>query len=211
MGPMPDSTASHYFTTPRDEERRTRIPVLLRGRRLTVETSGGIFSPRGLDKGTAVLLDEVPDPVGRELLDLGCGWGPLTIALASSAGPAARVTAVDVNERSLGLTRDNAAGAGAAAVEALLPEQVPQQRRFDTIWSNPPIRIGKDALHELLLLWLPRLNRDGTAWLVVQKNLGADTLQAWLQRALPEHAEGPWRVQRAATAKGFRVLTVHRG
>lgn len=211
MGPMSDSTALHYFTTPRDEERRTRIPVLLRGRQLTVETSGGIFSPRGLDKGTAVLLEEAPDPVGTELLDLGCGWGPLTIALAHCAEPGARVTAVDVNERSLGLTRDNAAGAGAGAVEALLPEQVPTDRRFDTIWSNPPIRIGKDALHELLLLWLPRLDQDGTAWLVVQKNLGADTLQSWLQQALPDHTEGPWRVRRATTAKGFRVLTVHRG
>ncbi|WP_396350895.1 class I SAM-dependent methyltransferase [Kocuria palustris] len=210
MVPMSETPGSHYFTTPQGQERRSRIGVELRGRRVSVETAGGVFSPKGLDKGTAVLLDEVPDPRGAELLDLGCGWGPIALAMAQVA-PDARVTAVDVNERSLGLTRDNAAGLGLTAVEALLPDDVPEQRRFDTIWSNPPIRIGKQALHELLLLWLPRLAPGGSARLVVQKNLGADTLQAWLDDALPRAAEGPWSVGRAATSKGFRILAVERG
>lgn len=210
MVPMSDSTGSHYFMTPQDEERRSALRVRLRGHELQVQTAGGVFSPRALDRGTAVLLDEVPDPQGAELLDLGCGWGPLTLALGQAA-PEARITAVDVNERSLGLTRDNAAAAGLQRVEALLPDQVPADRRYDTIWSNPPIRIGKQALHELLSLWLPRLAPEGTAWLVVQKNLGADTLQAWLARELPAMAPGPWSVQRTATAKGFRVLAVRRG
>jgi 16S rRNA G1207 methylase RsmC len=113
---------------------------------------------------------------------------------------------VDVNERSLGLTRDNAAALGLTGVEALLPEQVPAERRFDTIWSNPPIRIGKQQLHELLLQWLPRLAEGGTAWLVVQKNLGADSLQKWLGTALG----GGFRVSRHTTDKGFRVLLVER-
>ena len=121
------------------------------------------------------------------------------------------MTAVDVNDRSLGLTRDNAAALGLTGVEALRPRDVPDDRRFDTIWSNPPIRIGKQALHELLLLWLPRLASGGTAWLVVQKNLGADTLQSWLATALPEAAAGAWEVRRTATAKGFRILAVTRG
>lgn len=211
MVPMSETPGAHYFTTPQDEERRSRIRVQLRGREVSVETAGGVFFPKGLDKGTAILLDEVPDPTGAELLDLGCGWGPVAIAMAQAGQPGARVTAVDVNDRSLGLTRDNAAALGLTGVEALRPQDVPDDRRFDTIWSNPPIRIGKQALHELLLLWLPRLASGGTAWLVVQKNLGADTLQSWLATALPEAAEGPWQVRRTATAKGFRILAVTRG
>ncbi|MCT1601819.1 class I SAM-dependent methyltransferase [Kocuria sp. p3-SID1433] len=211
MDPMSETPGAHYFTTPQDEERRSRIRVELRGREVTVETAGGVFSPKGLDKGTAILLEEVPDPTGTQLLDLGCGWGPVAIAMAQSAQTGARVTAVDVNDRSLGLTRDNAAAAGLSGVEALRPEEVPGDRRYDTIWTNPPIRIGKDALHELLLLWLPRLADGGTAWLVVQKNLGADSLQSWVADALPQAAEGLWTVRREATSKGFRILTVSRG
>lgn len=201
---------SHYFTTPDGPETRSELNIELRGRRLRVVTASGVFSPKALDKGTAVLLDAVPDPDGSELLDLGCGWGPITVAMGSAATTAdARVTAVDVNKRSLALTRDNAAAHG-VTVETYLPDRVPEERMFDVIWSNPPIRIGKDALHELLLRWLPRLSPTGTAWLVVQKNLGADSLQEWLAQTLPEHTGQRWTVQRAATSKGFRVFSVSR-
>ena len=113
---------------------------------------------------------------------------------------------MDVNERSLGLTRDNAATLGLANVHASLPDDVDPSVRFETIWSNPPIRIGKDELHALLLLWLPRLATGGTAWLVVQKNLGSDSLQRWLEENL-----GPdFDVTRHSTAKSFRILKVQR-
>ena len=79
---------------------------------------------------------------------------------------------------------------------------MPDDVRFAAIWSNPPIRVGKEALHELLLRWLPRLADGGEAQLVVGKNLGADSLQRWLADALPV------TVERTASAKGFRVLRV---
>lgn len=203
---IPGPGTEHYFSEdPSTPEQRRSVTVVLRGREVALQTSNGVFSPRGLDKGTSVLLQNVPDPAGRELLDVGCGWGPIALSMAGAA-PAARVTAVDVNERSLGLTRDNAAALGLDNVEALPPEQVPAGRRFDTIWSNPPIRIGKQQLHELLLQWLPRLAAGGTAWLVVQKNLGADSLQKWLAATLGDG----FRVSRHATDKGFRVLLVER-
>ena len=196
----------HYFVSdPALPERPRRITVELRGRRVEVGTAAGVFSPDGLDKGTAALLRHVPDPRGEELLDVGCGWGPITLALAQAA-PGSRVTAVDVNERSLRLTAENAARLGCTNVETSLPQDVPAGRTFDTIWSNPPIRVGKEALHELLLLWLPRLNQGGTVWLVVQKNLGGDSLQRWLADTLGEEFD----VARAATDKGFRIITVHR-
>ena len=196
----------HYFVSdPSLPEKRRRIGVELRGRHVAVVTAAGVFSPGDLDKGTAALLRTVPDPQGTDLLDIGCGWGPITIALAQAA-PEARVTAVDVNQRSLQLTAENARSLGLTGVETALPQDVPEGRTFDTIWSNPPIRVGKDALHEILTTWLPRLNPGGTAWLVVQKNLGGDSLQRWLAQTLT----ADFRVERASTDKGFRIIAVHR-
>ena len=196
----------HYFVSdPSLPEKRRRIGVELRGRHVDVVTAAGVFSPGDPNKGTAALLRTVPDPQGTDLLDIGCGWGPITIALAQAA-PEARVTAVDVNQRSLQLTAENARSLGLTGVETALPQDVPEGRTFDTIWSNPPIRVGKDALHEILTTWLPRLNPGGTAWLVVQKNLGGDSLQRWLAQTLT----ADFRVERAATDKGFRIIAVHR-
>jgi 16S rRNA (guanine1207-N2)-methyltransferase len=197
--PVPE----HYFSAePQAAERRRKITILLWGRQVELNTAAGVFSPDGLDRGTAVLLRESPVPTGSPtLLDLGCGYGPIALALALHC-PEARIDAVDVNERALELCRQNAAALGVAdRVHVLPPEQVDQARRYDEIWSNPPIRIGKYALHELLLTWLPRLKPGGTARLVVGRNLGADTLQGWL-------IEQGYECVRTGSAKGFRVLAV---
>lgn len=198
--------AEHYFSSHDGEDFVPRpLAVRLAGRDLTVSTAPGIFSPKGLDKGTAILLEEAPAAHGATMLDIGCGWGPIALTLALE-NPEARVVAVDVNRRSLELTRRNAAALGLDRVETSLPEDVDPELRFDTIWSNPPIRVGKDVLHEILLTWLPRLAPEGTAYLVVQKNLGADSLAAWLR----EQLDAEFAVGRRATAKGFRVLEVRR-
>lgn len=201
----------HYFTArpASDAELRT-LGVRLAGREVDVVTAGGIFSPDGLDKGTRVLLEEVPDPPSEgTFLDLGCGWGPLALTLALTS-PAAVVHAVDVNERALDLCRRNAASLGATGVRASTPEDVDPVATFDLIWSNPPIRVGKEVLHGMLTTWLPRLAPSGTAYLVVSKNLGSDSLQSWLARTLPEHVDGPVQVDRWASARGFRVVRVAR-
>jgi len=201
-------SGDHYFSAqPGSELRAKTIRVVLAGRELELATASGVFSPDRLDAGTSVLLDAVPaPPPGGHLLDLGCGWGPIALSLALDA-PHATVWAVDVNERSLELTRRNAADLGLENVNAVLPEDVPEEIEFATIWSNPPIRVGKAVLHDMLRLWLPRLAAGSDAWLVVQKNLGADSLQRWLDGDLPGHA-----VIRADTARGYRVLRVrHRG
>lgn len=198
--------SQHYFSAaPSGPDRRRPLRVTLAGSDRELVTSGGIFSPDGVDKGTAILLSEVPSPTGSNLLDIGCGWGPIALTMALQA-PQANVVAIDVNERSLELTRENARRLDLANVTAVLPDDVSPDISFDTIWSNPPIRIGKDALHELLLRWLPRLAPGGTAWLVVQKNLGADSLQRWLAAELPSD----YNVDRSATSKSFRILRVTR-
>lgn len=197
----------HYFSAEQSTpEKRKTIQVSLGGATRKVQTSGGIFSPDRLDKGTAILLGGVPDPSPTgNLLDLGCGWGPVALSMAL-ASPDATVHAVDVNERSIALTRDNAAALRLGNVRAGLPASVDPAIEFDTIWSNPPIRVGKEALHELLMLWLPRLAPGGNAWLVVQKNLGADSLQKWIIGQLPSD----WSVERVSTDNAFRILKVQR-
>ncbi len=193
----------HYFTAqPAAPDERRTITVELAGRAVAVETAGGVFSPDHVDLGTRVLLREVPDPPSSgDLLDLGCGWGPLALTMALLS-PSARVWAVDVNERALDLVRVNASRLGLTNVTAALPSDVPASVQFAAIWSNPPIRVGKDALHDLLRAWLPRLAPGGEAWLVVGRNLGADPLHRWLADELG------MPVERAASAKGFRVLRI---
>lgn len=199
-------TQDHYFTgVPASADQRRTIDITIAGRDLTVETATGVFSPGHIDLGTQVLLRTVPDPVGH-VLDLGCGWGP--IALSAALRGATEVTAVDVNERSLDLARRNIARVGARhplpPVTVCLPEDAPSPQIYQTLWSNPPIRIGKEALHGLLARWLPRLAPGGVASLVVSRNLGADSLAGWLE------TQGWGTVDRVASAKGFRVLTVTR-
>lgn len=195
----------HYFTAePASPDERRARTVHLAGRDVEVETAGGVFSPDHLDGGTEVLLRHVPAPPATgDLLDLGCGWGPVALSLGLRA-PAARVWAVDVNERALDLTRRNAERHGLTGVRAVRPEAVPDDVRFAAIWSNPPIRVGKETLHAMLRLWLHRLVPGGEAYLVVAKNLGSDSLSRWLSVELA----GTATVDRAATARGFRVLRV---
>ena len=195
---------SHYFTTPEGVETRREVRAIIWEREHTLLTANGVFSGSRLDPATRILLDEVAPPAdASRLLDLGCGYGPIAVALATAC-PTSVVDAVDVNERALALTADNAARAGVAdRVNVLLPQQADPTVRYDEIWSNPPIRIGKPALHELLLTWLARLAPDGRAVMVVGKNLGADSLQRWL-------GEQRWDCQRLASHKGFRVFEVRR-
>ena len=142
-------------------------------------------------------------PEEGTFLDLGCGWGPIALTLGF-ASPEADIWALDVNERALDLTRRNAELNGVRNVHAVTADEIPSDVTFDLIWSNPPIRVGKDVLHELLMTWLPRLNAGGTAYLVVQKNLGSDSLIPWLATQLGDGYE----VSKYASSKGFRVIEV---
>jgi 16S rRNA G1207 methylase RsmC len=196
----------HYFSAePASPEELRAIDVRLEGTPYRLTTARGVYSPERLDPGTAVLLSDVPDPSPRgALLDIGCGWGPISLTMALRS-PGAHVWGVDVNRRSLDLSRRNAATVGVANVTFCEPDEVPADVRFDTIWSNPPIHVGKPALHALLERWLPRLTDAGVAYLVVQKHLGSDSLQKWINAQ-------DWGLTctRRSSAKAFRVLEVRR-
>ena len=192
----------HYFSAdPSAPFRRESFDCEVWGQRLSLVTGSGVFSRGHLDHATAVLFRETTPPRSGRILDLGCGYGVIGLAIAT-ASPPTEVTGVDVNERALLLATDTAAALGVAdRYTACLPDAVPDDASYDEIWSNPPIRIGKAALHELLLRWLPRLVPGGRAVMVVGKNLGADSLQRWL-------VENGYPTTRLASAKGFRVLEV---
>ena len=192
----------HYFAErPRAESRPGTVDLVLPDLHLRLTTDRGMFSPDRVDLGTRVLLESVPAPPATgNLLDVGCGYGPITLTLAKRS-PRATAWGVDVNVRALECGQVNAQAASLDNVRFCLAGEVPDGQRFDTIWSNPPIRIGKPALHALLETWLPRLTPGGRAHLVVQKNLGSDSLQRWLD------AQG-WPVERIASRAGYRVLAV---
>lgn len=193
----------HYFTADPTVDFR-RVPVVARvwGRELRLTSGSGVFAQGRLDIGTSVLFRQTEPPVAGTFLDLGCGYGVIGLVLATAV-PDSRVWAVDVNERALLLANENAATLGLGErFRAVLPHQVPEDVGFDEIWSNPPIRVGKAALHDLLLTWLPRLVPGGRAVMVVGRNLGADSLQRWL-------TEQGFPTERLASAKGFRVLEAH--
>ena len=195
---------SQYFEAePRVPSRPRSVRLDLPDRSFELLTDRGVFSADGVDPAPKYLLLDAPPPPERgTFVDLGCGYGPIACALAAKR-PAATVWAVDVNRRALDLCRANASALGLDNVTAFAPDAVPDEPVVDLIWSNPPIRIGKTALHELLLGWLGRLAPDGSAVLVVHKHLGADSLQRWF-------GEQGWTAERKGSRDGNRLLVVRR-
>lgn len=195
---------AHYFDQdPVSPSRTVVVDVALPDVAFTMETDRGVFSHGHIDVGTSLLLREAPPPAATgALLDLGCGSGAIALTMALRA-PRATVWAVDVNRRALELTAANAERNGLTNVVVATPDEVPDEVRVATIWSNPPVRIGKPALHDLLARWLARLDVGGEAVLVVQKHLGADSLQRWLV------AQG-YPTDRLTSRAGFRLLRITR-
>ena len=196
-------TADHYFSAePAAPARRGEIEFTVAGRGYRLAVASGVFSAGRLDPGTAVLLRKagLPDASATgTFLDLGCGYGPIARVLATEA-PQAEIYAVDVNARARELTAENTKD---LRVRVFAPDDVPADVEFQQIWSNPPTHVGKAELHGLMERWLPRLAPDGVAWLVINRNLGGDSLHTWLTGL-------GWQVQRVASQRGFRVLRVTR-
>lgn len=201
----------HYFSeTPAGDLRSREIEVDLAGATRRLTTAGGVFSPEHLDRGTEILLRtlatsaDADGPAVGPILDLGCGWGPIALS-AALTHPEVEVWAVDVNERARQLTLENATRLNLHNLRVAAPDEVPATLRFAEIRSNPPIRVGKEVLHDMLRRWLPRLMPGGTATLVVAKHLGADSLQKWIAAEFADV-----EVARIARDKGFHVLAAVR-
>lgn len=198
------SSGQYFDAEPVVTSRLGRVELRLADGAVSLTVDRGVFSAGRVDPGTVALLRTSPPlPGAGDLCDLGCGYGPIACTLARRS-PDATVWAVDINRRALGLTQANADALGLTNVRAVLPDDVPDKVRFAGLWSNPPIRVGKVALHELLSRWLPRLDDDaGRAWLVVHRHLGGDSLAAWM-------GEQGYTVRRAGSKQGYRILDVTR-
>lgn len=199
--------SSHYFdASPTTPSHKHQFLLHVGTTTLTLHTDQGVFSSHGLDKGTAVLLNWVRDhsvatpPPGAFLCDVGCGSGAIALTMAVLF-PQCTIYALDINERARQLCAENARLNDLKNIIVVHPDEVPGDVEFSLLWSNPPIRIGKNELHQLLLRWVSRLTSDGHAHLVVNKNLGADSLTTWL------NGQGFPTIKRASS-KGFRILEV---
>jgi 16S rRNA (guanine1207-N2)-methyltransferase len=193
--------ADHYFAEhPSVASARRVVTLALPDLTLRLTTDRGVFSADRVDAGTLYLLQQAPPPPAGDALDLGCGYGPMALTMAQRA-PGATVWAVDVNERALALCAHNATANGLTNIRAVPPDGVPEEVAFATIWSNPPVRIGKAMLHEVLLRWLPRMAPGGQALLVVPRFLGADSLARWL-------GQHGFVVTRLGSRQGYRLLDV---
>lgn len=203
----PPRRDGHYFDVrPTSTSRPTEVALVLPDLSLRLRTDRGTFSPTRIDPGTKLLLSELPSadrwPPG-DVVDVGAGYGPIAVTLALRA-PERTVWAVEVNERARELCRRNATAAGVDdRIRVVAPEDVPEELTVGLVPSNPPIRVGKPALHGLCLSWLERLRPDGEAWWVVQKNLGSDSLQAWMT------AQG-WPTDRVRSRQSYRILRSRR-
>jgi 16S rRNA G1207 methylase RsmC len=197
-------STNHYFSEqPAGQFKTRQITIELFDTTYQVLTAGSVFSPDHVDQGTALLIKHMQNiEPNSNLLDIGCGWGPICLALALSS-PTSTVYAIDVNPRSLELTKLNAAKLGLTNIVVSTPDELPKDVEFTSIWSNPPIRVGKAVLHEILQTWLPRLKQNAEAKLVVQKHLGSDSLQRWLEEEFSGYS-----TTRVESSKGFRIISV---
>jgi 16S rRNA (guanine1207-N2)-methyltransferase len=191
----------HYFSEhPRVASHPAHVRLTLPDLELDLLTDRGVFAYGQIDRGTQVLLRTAPVPIGGDLLDLGCGYGAVAVTLAKRC-PSCRIWAIDINERALALCAENARSTGADNIQAVQPAEVPENVRFAGVYSNPPIRVGKESLHDLLSKWLDRLQTDGHGYVVIQRALGSDSLAAWLGRR--GHL-----VERLRSRGGYRVLDI---
>lgn len=196
----------HYFSPdPRVESHRRTVKLNSWGCDVELVTDSGVFSPKRIDSGTQRLLDarlafDQRDDGSTALLDLGCGYGPIAIALALRY-PHVPIWAVEVNERARELARENVDRLGIKNVYVRAPEEVPETLSFSAIFSNPPIKTGKAVFRALCDQWLPCLQLGGVAYFVIAKNLGADSLAKWI-------AEQGWSVERVSSGGGFRIFAL---
>ena len=190
----------HYFDDETEAPSMPRdVELWLPDMSLTLTTDRGVFGYGAIDAGSKLLLlKAAPPPPTGDLLDLGCGVGTIALPMARRA-PNATVWAVDVNARARDLCAANAVANGVNNIRVVTPDEVPDGVVLGCIWSNPPIRVGKPALHAMLRRWLGKLAVGGDATLVVHKHLGGDSLQKWL-------TDAGFPTKRMASASGYRIL-----
>ncbi|MCR8636315.1 class I SAM-dependent methyltransferase [Paenibacillus radicis (ex Xue et al. 2023)] len=191
----------HYYSQkPTTAHKAHTIEESLRGRKYTFVTDAGVFSKRGVDYGSKVLIEALDIPDKAEVLDVGCGYGPIGFAAAGLA-VRGKVTMVDINERAVELAKQNAQRNQITNVEILQSDMLGAviNRNFDVVITNPPIRAGKETVHRIFEQAYEVLNAGGSLWIVIQKKQGAPSAFAKLESLFA-------KVTEVTKDKGYRVI-----
>ena len=172
---------SHYFTNDHVKSNEHEIDVIINNLKLKFIVDNGIFSKKGLDFGTRTLLENIDiKKIKGNVLDFGCGYGPIGIYINKITK--ANVDMIDINKRALALAKRNAKlnDVNVNVFESNIYENISEKYHF--IITNPPIRVGKKLLYEILFDAENHLKENGELWLVMNKNQGAKTLAKDLEQ-----------------------------
>lgn len=189
---------SHYFTNDYVKSEEKEINIIVKNTKLTLLTDNGIFSKHGLDFGTRTLLESLNlSELKGDILDFGCGYGPIGIYLKKTTN--ANIDMLDINKRALNLARKNAKKneVNVNIIESDLYQNV--TKKYDYIITNPPVRVGKQILYQILFEAAKYLKENGKLIFVINKNQGAKSVA----RDLSEKYE----VEIITKNKGFYIIS----
>ncbi|MFH5186647.1 class I SAM-dependent methyltransferase [Paenibacillus sp. TAB 01] len=193
--------SNHYYTQkPTVAHDLHTIEEQLRGRKFTFVTDAGVFSKKGVDYGSKVLIEAMELPVDARVLDVGCGYGPIGLAAAALV-PEGHVTMVDINERAVELAKQNAVRNQISNVEIKQSDRLAEVMgsRYDVVLTNPPIRAGKEVVHSIFEQAYEVLKPGGSLWVIIQKKQGAPSAFAKLESLFS-------KVKELGKDKGYRIL-----
>ena len=194
---------NHYYSqSPQSESNPTYWEFTLRGKKFRFKTDSGVFSKKEVDFGSRLLIDSfsLAGESEGDILDVGCGYGPIGLSLAY-AYPDKNVEMVDVNARAIQLAKDNAEANGIPNVkiyESNILSAV-ENKSFSAVLTNPPIRAGKQTVHQIFSDSYEHLLPGGELWVVIQKKQGAPS-------AMDKMEEIFGNVEVAAKKKGYFIL-----
>jgi len=205
----------HYFAEkPKTKSKVKRIRAILRGREFVFETDRSVFAKDYVDMGTKRLIEKVQLPEEGEVLDWGCGYGAIGIAIAATC-PKLKVWMIDINERAVALAKRNARLNRVKNVVILKSDgfsALPPELRFDAIVTNPPVHAGKKVLVQLIRDAFKWLKVGGSFWFVARTQHGAKTLQRITEESFGNaecvDIHGGYRVI-AAVKEADESLTTH--
>jgi 16S rRNA (guanine1207-N2)-methyltransferase len=195
--------SDHYYSAqPQSTHITETHTCTLNNNTFTFTTGAGVFSKKGIDFGTRVLIDAFAPPKDTgDILDLGCGYGPIGISIAKS-NPNRSIVMVDINQRAVELATQNAKKNAVDNVSVIASDgfdKVPDQKTFSVIITNPPIRTGKKVLYPLFEESASRIQTGGELWMVIQKKQGATSMESFLATLFEE-------VQIVKRKKGYVIM-----
>lgn len=192
----------HYYTNrPTVAHDEKEFTFELRGHSFRFKSDAGVFSKERIDYGSVLLIEEMEISETDQVLDMGCGYGPIGITAAFLASKG-KVLMVDVNERAVALAKHNVAVnqiSNAEVAVSDLFQQIEPTRKFNVILTNPPIRAGKNTVHQIFEEAYSFLHPNGSLWVVIQKKQGAPSAMRKLEELYDE-------VKKVTQDKGYWII-----